>query len=110
MGSLGLTPHFGLCDLRTGERVNYRKSRLNWDRLRATSGALYHQGPLRPAVRRGHQWCSKVLPAAVGVRLILEDKIKSRGVLVPVLPEIYEPALVELERLGIHFSEETVRV
>ncbi len=50
------------------------------------------------------------LPAAVGVRLILEGKIKSRGVLVPVLPEVYEPALVELERLGIHFSEETVRV
>jgi saccharopine dehydrogenase (NADP+, L-glutamate forming) len=50
------------------------------------------------------------LPAAVGVRLILEGKVTSRGVLVPVIPEIYEPALVELERLGIHFSEETVRV
>jgi hypothetical protein len=50
------------------------------------------------------------LPAAVGVRLILEGQIKSRGVLVPVLPEIYEPALVELERLGIHFSEKTERV
>lgn len=50
------------------------------------------------------------LPAAVGVRLILEGQIKSRGVLVPVLPEIYEPALVELERLGIHFSEKTERI
>ena len=50
------------------------------------------------------------LPAAVGVRLILEGKIASRGVLVPVLPEIYEPALVELQRLGIHFSEKTERV
>jgi saccharopine dehydrogenase (NADP+, L-glutamate forming) len=50
------------------------------------------------------------LPAAVGVRLILEGKISARGVLVPVLPEIYEPALVELERLGLQFSEETVRV
>jgi saccharopine dehydrogenase-like NADP-dependent oxidoreductase len=50
------------------------------------------------------------LPAAVGVRLILEGKIASRGVLVPVLPEIYEPALVELQRLGIHFSENTERV
>jgi saccharopine dehydrogenase (NADP+, L-glutamate forming) len=50
------------------------------------------------------------LPAAVGVHMILEGKITSRGVLVPVLPEIYEPALVELERLGIHFSESTVTV
>lgn len=33
------------------------------------------------------------LPPAVGVRRILEGKIKSRGALVPVLPEIYGPAL-----------------
>jgi hypothetical protein len=50
------------------------------------------------------------LPAAVGVRQILEGQIKSRGVLVPVLPEIYEPALVELQRLGIHFSEKTEKI
>ncbi len=50
------------------------------------------------------------LPAAVGARFILEGKVTSRGVLVPVLPEIYEPALVELERLGIRFSEKTERI
>ena len=50
------------------------------------------------------------LPAAVGVRMILEGKIKARGVLVPVLPEIYEPALVELQRLGLRFEEKVVRV
>ncbi len=50
------------------------------------------------------------LPAAVGVRMILEGRIKARGVLVPVLPEIYEPALVELQRLGIHFTEKVVRI
>jgi saccharopine dehydrogenase-like NADP-dependent oxidoreductase len=50
------------------------------------------------------------LPAAVGVRLILEGKVTSRGVLVPVIPEIYEPALVELQRLGIHFTETTERI
>jgi saccharopine dehydrogenase-like NADP-dependent oxidoreductase len=50
------------------------------------------------------------LPAAVGVRLILEGQVKARGVLVPVLPEIYEPALVELARLGIQFSEKTERI
>ncbi len=50
------------------------------------------------------------LPAAVGVRLVLEGKVAARGVLVPVLPEIYEPALVELERLGIRFSEKSERL
>ena len=50
------------------------------------------------------------LPAAIGVRLILEGKVRSRGVLVPVLPEIYEPALVELERLGLRFTEKVERV
>lgn len=50
------------------------------------------------------------LPAAVGVRMILEGQIDARGVLVPVLPEIYEPVLEELGRLGIHFSEKVERL
>ena len=45
------------------------------------------------------------LPAAVGVRFILEGRLTQPGVLVPVMPSFYEPALEELERLGIHFSE-----
>lgn len=47
------------------------------------------------------------LPAAVGVRLILEGKLTLAGVLVPVIPEVYEPVLEELQRLGIHFDEKT---
>lgn len=47
------------------------------------------------------------LPAAVGVRLILEGKIKTAGVLVPVTPEIYLPVLEELQRLGLQFTEKT---
>jgi saccharopine dehydrogenase-like NADP-dependent oxidoreductase len=50
------------------------------------------------------------LPAAVGVHLILSGQIKSRGVLVPVIPEIYEPALVELQKLGIQFTEKVERL
>ena len=45
------------------------------------------------------------LPAAVGVRFILEGRFKKPGVIVPVMKEFYEPALAELERLGIHFEE-----
>jgi saccharopine dehydrogenase (NADP+, L-glutamate forming)/spermidine synthase len=45
------------------------------------------------------------LPAAIGSRMILEDKITQKGVLVPVTPDIYEPVLAELEKLGIGFTE-----
>ena len=45
------------------------------------------------------------LPAAVGVRFILEGRLTKPGVLVPVMPSFYEPALEELQRLGISFTE-----
>ena len=45
------------------------------------------------------------LPAAIGVRMILEDKITDRGVLRPVKKSIYEPVLKELENLNISFVE-----
>ena len=41
------------------------------------------------------------LPAAIAARLILEGKIALTGVQIPVVPEIYEPVLAELERFGI---------
>jgi len=46
------------------------------------------------------------LPAAIGARLILEGAINLTGVQTPVVPEIYEPVLKELEQLGITFTEE----
>ncbi len=45
------------------------------------------------------------LPAAVGVRFILEGRFTQPGVIVPVMREFYEPAIAELERLGIEFTE-----
>lgn len=45
------------------------------------------------------------LPAAVGVRFILEGRFTQPGVIVPVMKAFYEPALAELQRLGIHFEE-----
>ncbi len=48
------------------------------------------------------------IPAAIGTRLILQDKINLRGVLIPVNPEIYNPILDELEELGIRCVEKTL--
>jgi len=45
------------------------------------------------------------LPAAIATRLILEGKIETTGVHIPVLPEIYGPILQELKEVGIVFKE-----
>jgi len=45
------------------------------------------------------------LPAAIAVKMILNDKIKLNGVYIPVIPEIYNPILDELEEIGIKFIE-----
>jgi len=44
-------------------------------------------------------------PPAIGAMLILEGKVKAKGVQAPVLPEIYEPSLELLEKEGITFTE-----
>jgi saccharopine dehydrogenase-like NADP-dependent oxidoreductase len=50
------------------------------------------------------------LPAAIAARMILQGEISGlAGVHVPVIPEIYEPVLAELARLGISLTE-TVQV
>jgi len=46
------------------------------------------------------------LPAAIAVRMILENKIRLTGVYRPVVPEIYTPILDELKTLGIEMKEE----
>jgi len=45
------------------------------------------------------------LPAAIGVHMILEGKIKLIGVYMPILPDIYNPVLQELENLDIKVVE-----
>ncbi len=45
-------------------------------------------------------------PVAIAVKLILQGKITTTGVHIPILPEIYEPILNELEQKGIKFIEE----
>ena len=45
------------------------------------------------------------LPLAITVKNFLTGKFKLAGVQIPTIEEIYEPLLVELEELGIAFSE-----
>jgi saccharopine dehydrogenase-like NADP-dependent oxidoreductase len=46
------------------------------------------------------------LPVAIAAVLILEGKIKSRGVQIPTSKEIYEPVLKTLASVGICFDEQ----
>lgn len=45
------------------------------------------------------------LPLAIAAQLLLERKITSRGVVIPVVKEIYEPVLKALSGLGIQLVE-----
>jgi saccharopine dehydrogenase-like NADP-dependent oxidoreductase len=45
------------------------------------------------------------LPLGIAAKLILQDKIKVTGLQIPIIPEIYEPVLRELEDEGIVFKE-----
>ncbi len=46
------------------------------------------------------------LPAAIGVKMILDGEIDITGVHIPIKKEIYEPILNELEKLGLAMQEE----
>ncbi|MBX2985843.1 MAG: saccharopine dehydrogenase NADP-binding domain-containing protein [Bacteroidia bacterium] len=45
------------------------------------------------------------LPLAMGVKLLLNGQIPKKGVILPVIPEIYIPILNELKEYGIVFKE-----
>jgi saccharopine dehydrogenase-like NADP-dependent oxidoreductase len=45
------------------------------------------------------------LPAAIATGLILRGEIPLFGVHIPVVPEVYQPVLKELETMGISFQE-----
>lgn len=48
------------------------------------------------------------LPLGIATKLILEGKISTPGVLIPIQKEIYEPILEELKDYGFDFIEEMV--
>jgi hypothetical protein len=45
------------------------------------------------------------LPLAIAAHMILDGRIKTTGLQIPVIPEIYKPVLQELEMHGIVFRE-----
>lgn len=45
-------------------------------------------------------------PIAIATKLLLTDQINLTGIHIPILPEIYNPILDELEQNGIRFKEE----
>ena len=46
------------------------------------------------------------LPLGIAAKLILQNKIQLTGLHIPVLPEIYEPVLAELEEYLVKFNED----
>ncbi|MDH7517722.1 MAG: saccharopine dehydrogenase C-terminal domain-containing protein [Candidatus Thermoplasmatota archaeon] len=50
------------------------------------------------------------LPAAIAVKMIINGKIKMTGVRIPVIPELYNPILDELETMGIKFDEKIEKI
>lgn len=45
------------------------------------------------------------LPAAIAVKMIMNKCIDLKGVVIPTIPDLYNPILDELEKLGIKFHE-----
>jgi len=46
------------------------------------------------------------LPLAIGANLVLDEKIKERGVVIPIHEDIYNPTLAKLAELGIKPTEQ----
>ncbi len=48
------------------------------------------------------------LPPAIAAKLILDGKIKEKGVRMPTTKDMYEPILKEMESFGFAFKNETI--
>ncbi len=50
------------------------------------------------------------LPVGIAVRLVLQGHIKLTGLHIPIIPELYNPILDELEQLNIKFVDRVDKV
>tara|TARA_B100000900_G_scaffold403166_1_gene409913 strand:- start:563 stop:1900 length:1338 start_codon:yes stop_codon:yes gene_type:complete len=79
---------------------------LNGEKFKHTSSlVVYGETSVRTSMAK-----TVGLPVAIAAKLILENKIKSKGVNIPTKSEIYKPVLKELSQNGIDFVEELVKV
>ena len=46
------------------------------------------------------------LPLCIFVKLLLLGNISTTGVIIPTMPEVYEPVMLELEDYGVKFTEQ----
>lgn len=67
-----------------------------------------HSSMVMKGDKNGETAMSKTvgLPLALVALLLLEGKLHKHGVMIPTIPEIYEPLLVSLKAHGVHFLEE----
>lgn len=80
---------------RIGDRIHESRSSL----------VVVGEDPVRTAMAR-----TVGLPMAISAKLLLNGGIRERGVLLPLMPTLYEPVLDELADLGIAFTEQEVPV
>lgn len=50
------------------------------------------------------------LPVGILAKLLMNDKIESKGIHIPVMKEVYEPVLAELETFGVQFAEKEIEL
>jgi saccharopine dehydrogenase-like NADP-dependent oxidoreductase len=50
------------------------------------------------------------LPLAIALKTLITNPISEKGVIIPILPSIYEPVLKELESYGILFKEQESQI
>ena len=48
------------------------------------------------------------IPVGIATKMLLKNKIQSRGVMLPITKDIYQPILNELEKVGVFFVEKEV--
>jgi saccharopine dehydrogenase-like NADP-dependent oxidoreductase len=50
------------------------------------------------------------IPAAIATKLILTGKISRKGIQVPIVKDIYDPVMEELDAYGVKFIEKEVNI
>jgi saccharopine dehydrogenase-like NADP-dependent oxidoreductase len=100
-----------------GEKLTFKPGEQDLIILKDETVAAYPDGTRRRhtstlidfGIRHGDSSIARTtgLPPAIVARLFLEGRIPGHGLVLPTLPEIYEPCLAALEQEGIRLEETT---